>query len=104
MVTPTMIANITWKAYFVFMACVSDAPKFGLENLQLIQTELCFRAYDFFLFPETKGLSLEEIDYLFLKEDRLSIEDAHRQGNSTNDSLTNSKMGDTAQVGMVENI
>lgn len=22
MVTPTMIANITWKAYLVFMACV----------------------------------------------------------------------------------
>ena len=58
----------------------------------------------YFLFPETKGLSLEEIDYLFLKEDRLSLEDAHRHGNSTNDSLTNSKMEETAQFGMVEKV
>ncbi|PMD37501.1 general substrate transporter, partial [Hyaloscypha variabilis F] len=87
MVTPTMIANITWKAYFVFMAC-----------------NFAFVPMIYFLFPETKGLSLEEIDYLFLKEDRLSLEDAHRQGNSTNDSLNNNKMEDTAQVGMVENI
>jgi hypothetical protein len=58
----------------------------------------------YLLFPETKGLSLEEIDYLFLKQDRLSLEDAHQQGNSTNDSLTNSKMQETAQLDMVEKI
>jgi hypothetical protein len=39
-----------------------------------------------------------------LKEDRLSLEDAHQQGNSTNESLANSKMEETAQVGMAENI
>jgi len=58
----------------------------------------------YLLFPETKGLSLEEIDYLFLKQDRLSLEDAHQQGNSTSDSLTNSKMEETAQLDMVEKI
>jgi hypothetical protein len=58
----------------------------------------------YLLFPETNGLSLEEIDYLFLKQDRLSLEDAHQQGNSTNDSLTNSKMEETAQLDMVEKI
>ena len=58
----------------------------------------------YLLFPETKGLSLEEIDYLFLKQDRLSLEDAHQQENSTNDSLTNSKTEETAQLDMVEKI
>ena len=58
----------------------------------------------YLLFPETKGLSPQEIDYLFLKQDRLSLEDAHQQGNSTNDSLTNSKTEETAQLDMVEKI
>jgi hypothetical protein len=58
----------------------------------------------YLLFPETKGLSLEEIDYLFLKQDSLSLEDAHQQGNSANNSLANSKMEETAQLDMVEKI
>jgi hypothetical protein len=58
----------------------------------------------YLLFPETSGLSLEEIDYLFLKQDRLSLEDAHQQGNSANDSLANSKIEETAQLDMVEKI
>lgn len=87
MVTPTMIANITWKAYLVFMAC-----------------NFAFVPMIYLLFPETKGLSLEEIDYLFLKQDRLSLEDAHQQGNSANNSLANSKMEETAQLDMVEKI
>jgi hypothetical protein len=58
----------------------------------------------YFLFPEIKGLSLEEIDYLFLRQDRLSPEDAHQPGNSAKESETNSKMEETAQVGMVEHI
>jgi hypothetical protein len=58
----------------------------------------------YLLFPETKGLSLEEIDYLFLKQDILSLEDAHQQGNSANNSLANSKMEETAQLDMVEKI
>ena len=35
----------------------------------------------YFLFPETKGLSLEEIDFLFLKRERLSPEDGIVQAN-----------------------
>ncbi|KAI5240363.1 hypothetical protein E4T42_08413 [Aureobasidium subglaciale] len=51
MVTPTMITNIKWKTYLVFMACnFAIAPSI------------------FFLFPETTRLSLEEIDHIFIKE------------------------------------
>ncbi|KAI4851035.1 putative Myo-inositol transporter 1 [Aureobasidium sp. EXF-8845] len=52
MVTPTMITNIKWKTYLVFMACnFAIAPSI------------------YFLFPETARLSLEEIDHIFTKED-----------------------------------
>ncbi|KAH7177042.1 putative Myo-inositol transporter 1 [Dactylonectria macrodidyma] len=52
MVTPTMIANIAWKTYLVFMACnFAMAPAI------------------YFWFPETSRLSLEEIDHLFIKDD-----------------------------------
>ncbi|KAH6867523.1 putative Myo-inositol transporter 1 [Thelonectria olida] len=52
MVTPTMIANIAWKAYLVFMACnFAVAPAI------------------YFWFPETSRLTLEEIDHLFIKDD-----------------------------------
>ncbi|KAL2027618.1 hypothetical protein VTO58DRAFT_110306 [Aureobasidium pullulans] len=51
MVTPTMITNIRWKTYVVFMACnFAIAPAI------------------YFLFPETARLSLEEIDNIFIKD------------------------------------
>ncbi|KAJ3532419.1 hypothetical protein NM208_g8442 [Fusarium decemcellulare] len=52
MVTPTMITNIAWKTYLVFMACnFAIAPAI------------------YFWFPETSRLTLEEIDHLFIKDD-----------------------------------
>ncbi|KIW19135.1 hypothetical protein PV08_03427 [Exophiala spinifera] len=53
-ITPTLVHNITWKTYLVFMA-------FNFAFVPMI----------YFWFPETKGLGLEEIDYIFLKSDRL---------------------------------
>ncbi|TIA12466.1 putative Myo-inositol transporter 1 [Aureobasidium pullulans] len=51
MVTPTMITNIRWKTYVVFMACnFAIAPAI------------------YFLFPETARLSLEEIDNIFITD------------------------------------
>ncbi|KAF2096109.1 putative transporter [Rhizodiscina lignyota] len=65
MVTPTMVANIGWKTYLVFMA-------FNFSFVPAI----------YFLFPETKGLSLEEIDYIFLKGDELPAEERQFYQNS----------------------
>ncbi|KAL4897972.1 general substrate transporter [Aspergillus ambiguus] len=48
MVTPTMVERLAWKTYLIFMVM-----------------NLVFIPLIYFLFPETKGLTLEEIDYLF---------------------------------------
>ncbi|KAH0287583.1 general substrate transporter [Aureobasidium namibiae CBS 147.97] len=63
MVTPTMITNIRWKTYLVFMACnFAIAPSIYL------------------LFPETARLSLEEIDHIFIKDDVVSDSSASQIG------------------------
>ncbi|ADV25162.1 Myo-inositol transporter 1, putative [Cryptococcus gattii WM276] len=51
MITPTIINNLKWKAYLIFMA-----------------TNLIFVPTVYFFYPETSNLSLEEIDYLFLEK------------------------------------
>ncbi|BCR91720.1 uncharacterized protein ACHE_70563A [Aspergillus chevalieri] len=50
MVTPIMISNIKWGTY-LFFACVNA----------------CFLPVIYFLYPETAGRSLEEIDLIFAK-------------------------------------
>ncbi|KAL9107581.1 MAG: hypothetical protein Q9227_007581 [Pyrenula ochraceoflavens] len=51
MITPTIINNLQWKAYLIFM-CTSYA----------------FVPLIYFCYPETAELSLEEIDFLFTEE------------------------------------
>jgi hypothetical protein len=51
MITPTLIGQLQWKAYLIFMA-----------------TNLAFVPIIYFCYPETTNLSLEEIDYLFLEQ------------------------------------
>lgn len=51
MITPTIIGQLQWRAYLIFMA-----------------TNLVFVPTLYFWYPETTGLTLEEIDYLFLEQ------------------------------------
>ncbi|KUL85773.1 hypothetical protein ZTR_08487 [Talaromyces verruculosus] len=50
MTTPIMVANIAWKTYLVFMVM-----------------NFIFVPIIYIVFPETAGLSLEQIDYIFVK-------------------------------------
>lgn len=52
MVTPTLLTNLAWKGYLIFM-CLNFA----------------FVPLVYFCYPETTNLSLEEIDWLFLEKD-----------------------------------
>lgn len=53
MITPVLINRIGWKTYLIFMITLG-----------------VFVPFVYFFYPETSGLSLEEIDNLFLPEDR----------------------------------
>ncbi|WOO83056.1 Sugar transporter STL1 [Vanrija pseudolonga] len=49
MVTPTLIANLKWRGYLIFMA-----------------TNFLFMPLVYFAYPETTNMTLEEIDWLFM--------------------------------------
>lgn len=51
MITPTIIGQLQWRAYLIFMA-----------------TNLVFVPTIWWFYPETTNLTLEEIDYLFLEQ------------------------------------
>jgi len=50
MITPTLLGNLKWKGYLIFMA-----------------TNLAFIPLVYFCYPETSNLTLEEVDHLFTK-------------------------------------
>lgn len=51
MVTPTLLTNLAWKGYLIFM-CLNFS----------------FVPLVYFCYPETANLTLEEIDWLFLEK------------------------------------
>jgi hypothetical protein len=50
MITPTLLNNLAWKGYLIFMAL-----------------NFAFVPLVYFYYPETSNLTLEEIDWLFLE-------------------------------------
>ncbi|TIA47357.1 putative Myo-inositol transporter 1 [Aureobasidium pullulans] len=51
MITPTLLNNLQWQAYLIFMC-----------------TNLAFIPLVYFCYPETSNLTLEEVDFLFIKD------------------------------------
>ncbi|KAK6391578.1 hypothetical protein LTR65_004413 [Meristemomyces frigidus] len=56
MITPTIIGKLQWKAYLIFMV-----------------TNAAFIPLVYFCYPETSNLTLEEVDYLFIKNGRSGV-------------------------------
>lgn len=69
MITPTLINNLQWKAYLIFMCT-------NLAFVPLVYFwQACSHTYHpskiltaLHSYPETSNLTLEEVDYLFVKE------------------------------------
>ena len=56
MITPTLITNLAWKGYLIFMAL-----------------NFSFVPLVYFCYPETANLTLEEIDYLFASKEEGAV-------------------------------
>ncbi|EME40962.1 hypothetical protein DOTSEDRAFT_91026 [Dothistroma septosporum NZE10] len=70
MITPTLIQNLAWKGYLIFMAL-------NLSFIPLI----------YFCYPETSNLTLEEIDFLFTKDGNTGLRKFTRRAQPVQESL-----------------
>lgn len=61
MITPVIINRLAYRAYLIFTA-----------------TNLAFIPLVYFCYPETAGLTLEEIDFLFVKPDESAVRISRR--------------------------
>ena len=84
MITPTLITNIKWKAYLIFMC-----------------TNLAYIPLIYFFFPETNNLTLEEIDWLFLEKDPVKMSRTVAKHGWPEDSVWSTRL-QTLQTGVPE--
>lgn len=74
MVTPTMISNIAWKTYLVFMSFVRPSTYHFMYGMMTDSVQnFAIAPIIYFIFPETNRLSLEEIDHLFIKDEPIGL-------------------------------
>jgi len=70
MITPTLINSLHWQAYLIFMC-----------------TNAAFVPLVFFCYPETANLTLEEVDYLFVKDGNSGLKKFTRRSEPVQASL-----------------
>lgn len=70
MITPTIIEKLQWQAYLIFMC-----------------TNFAFVPLVYFCYPETSNLTLEEVDYLFVKDGNSGLKKFLRKAEPVQASL-----------------
>jgi len=70
MITPTIITNLAWQGYLIFMAL-----------------NFAFIPLVYFCYPETANLTLEEIDFLFTKEGNTGLHKFTHRARAVEESL-----------------
>ncbi|CAK4030376.1 Myo-inositol transporter 1 [Lecanosticta acicola] len=70
MITPTLIGNLQWKGYLIFMAL-----------------NFAFIPLVYFCYPETSNLTLEEVDFLFTKGGNTGLKSWTRKSQPVQESL-----------------
>jgi len=87
MITPVLINRIGWKTYLIFMILLA-----------------LFVPFVYFCYPETSGLSLEEIDNLFLPADKQVRQLSFSAEGGVRRSLSNAADYDKGSANMVEKV
>ena len=106
MITPTLIQDLAWKGYLIFMCLnlvfvpVPSPPSFfhhPLPHFMLCWLLTICKQIIYFFYPETANLTLEEIDFLFM--DRRTV-GGHRSGSGVESGLAFAD--DVREVGVKE--
>jgi hypothetical protein len=66
-ITPVSISNIGYRTY-IYFAGMSIVTKSACNKLTVIVFNFCFLPIIYFFYPETRNLTLEQIDLLFTGE------------------------------------
>ncbi|KAK4896947.1 hypothetical protein LTR27_005194 [Elasticomyces elasticus] len=82
MITPTLLNNLKWKGYLIFMC-----------------TNFAFIPLVYFCYPETSNLTLEEVDHLFTAGGRHGIKKLTAPSQPVQESFKAHSLGDDEKLG-----